>query len=828
MKKLLILGLLIALCIVVSPVLAATITTDKLDYAPEEIVTISGAGFTYQVPVTVTVTRPNGDSNAYVPYPQPAIPDESGSFSVSYQLDGIVGLYTVDAIDSNGLNAQTTFTDDQAFQVKFASSGLPAATTVQVTYNYYHSGTCAYTTNAVLNFNSPGPSGVVNTGHTQKDLSCPYELSYSFLTTIGSCSLTSPSSGTVTGSSGDLQTVTATYTCPPPNTPPVAEANGPYSGNIDDSISFYSTGSSDSDGSIASYDWNWGDGTAHGTGASPTHAYSTSGTKTVTLTVTDDDGATGTDEATVNVNAPPVVAADNDPVTVDEGQTAGNTGTVSDPDGDAITLTASIGDVTDNGDETWSWSYLTTDGPADSQTVTITATDEYGAKASATFALTVNNVAPTATFAANPTTLDEGSSFTLSLINPVDVTADLSGLKYAFDCGDGSGYGSFGSTDSISCPTKDNGDRSVKGKIKDKDGGASDYTASVTVNNVAPYDLALILVPTVPINENDVAKLSGTFKDPGTLDTHTVEIDWGDGSAKTTVNLAANVLAFGPESHQYLDDPSGTPDDYTISVTVTDKDNDAGTATKDITVNNVAPTVGAISGFTLDPIKVGISIPLVSATFTDPGTLDTHTALWDWDDGTTSAGTVTESGGSGSVSGSHSYLAAGIYTISVTVTDKDGGSGTSTATSYIVVYDPNGGFVTGGGWIDSPKGAWAADPTMTGKANFGFVSKYKKGATAPEGETEFQFKAGNLNFHSSSYQWLVVAGSKAIYKGSGTINGAGTYGFLLSAIDGSPDKFRIKIQNGDITVYDNQVSGETGDDASPTTSIVGGSIVVHK
>jgi hypothetical protein len=116
---------------------------------------------------------------------------------------------------------------------------------------------------------------------------------------------------------------------------------------------------------------------------------------------------------------------------------------------------------------------------------------------------------------------------------------------------------------------------------------------------------------------------------------------------------------------------------------------------------------------------------------------------------------------------------------------------------------------------------------MTGKANFGFVSKYKKGATTPEGGTEFQFKAGNLNFHSSSYDWLVVAGSKAINKGEGTINGAGNYGFMLSAIDGSkgiPDKFRIKIldkNNGDAPVYDNQVSGDTSDNADPTTAIAG-------
>ncbi|HEY8790490.1 MAG TPA: PKD domain-containing protein [Actinopolymorphaceae bacterium] len=56
--------------------------------------------------------------------------------------------------------------------------------------------------------------------------------------------------------------------------------------------SFSGTGSTDSDGTVASYSWNFGDSSALGTGASPTHAYANSGNYSVTLTVTDNDGAT--------------------------------------------------------------------------------------------------------------------------------------------------------------------------------------------------------------------------------------------------------------------------------------------------------------------------------------------------------------------------------------------------------------------------------------------------------------------------------------------------------------------------------------------------------
>ena len=117
---------------------------------------------------------------------------------------------------------------------------------------------------------------------------------------------------------------------------------------------------------------------------------------------------------------------------------------------------------------------------------------------------------------------------------------------------------------------------------------------------------------------------------------------------------------------------------------------------------------------------------------------------------------------------------------------------------------------------------------MTGKATFGFVSKYQKGASMPNGNTEFQFHVTNMNFKSISYDWLVIAGTKAQYKGTGTINGTGEYKFILTAIDGTLDKFRIKIWDkvtGNI-IYDNMLGVE--ETADPTTIIQGGSIVIHK
>jgi probable HAF family extracellular repeat protein len=251
--------------------------------------------------------------------------------------------------------------------------------------------------------------------------------------------------------------------------------------------------------------------------------------------------------------------------------------------------------------------------------------------------------------------------------------------------------------------------------------------------------------------------------------------------------------------------------------------------------SSAAPALGPISAN--DPAAAS-SLVSVNANFADADTADTHTAVWTWGDNSPAqAGSVLETGGSGTVSGSHAFSAPGIYPVSLTVTDSSGR--TATVSRDVVVYDPAAGYVTGSGWINSPAGAYKKDETLAGRATFGFVSKYQKGATVPTGNTEFQFHAARLNFHSENYSWLVVAGARAQYKGVGTINGLGSYDFLLTAVDGQinggggVDRFRIKIWyydatlQQDVVVYDNQIDSSTIGTANEGTELGGGSIVIH-
>jgi|GEM_PF-5249166 len=107
----------------------------------------------------------------------------------------------------------------------------------------------------------------------------------------------------------DTDTTTATISdISPDQSPPVADAGGPYLGVVGIPITFNGSGSTDADGTIVSYVWNFGDSTT-GTGVTPTHTYTIPGNYTVVLTVTDNDSLTHSNStiATINVSGPPTI-----------------------------------------------------------------------------------------------------------------------------------------------------------------------------------------------------------------------------------------------------------------------------------------------------------------------------------------------------------------------------------------------------------------------------------------------------------------------------------------------------------------------------------------
>jgi hypothetical protein len=286
--------------------------------------------------------------------------------------------------------------------------------------------------------------------------------------------------------------------------------------------------------------------------------------------------------------------------------------------------------------------------------------DKDGGRHEASTTVQVDNVAPTATFS-NTGPVDEGSSFTVSLTGVDDASAadEAAGFEYSFDCG--SGYGPFGAAASATCPTSDNGTRTVKGKIRDKDGGVREYTASVTVRNVAP---------------------TATFGNDGPVDEgtsfHLTLADAADvSSADTTAGFTyafdcgSGYGAFGSAGSRAC--PTSDNGVRAVKGKVRDKDGGEREYTASVTVRNVSPTITSFSGTNhlAGPLVFGSSSTFTTL-FADPGTADTWKADFWWQDGAPLTQTVSPFASGQTVT--HKFASVGCKWARVQVTDDDGGA----------------------------------------------------------------------------------------------------------------------------------------------------------
>ena len=183
--------------------------------------------------------------------------------------------------------------------------------------------------------------------------------------------------------------------------------------------------------------------------------------------------------------------------------------------------------------------------------------------ASATVNVLPVNDAPVAV-AGPDVTVDEGALVLFDGSASHDVDGDS--LAYHWDFGDGATASGIAPTHAYG----DNGTYIAKLTVTDSAGLWHSDELTITVDNVVPEIASLSVEPV--INEHGVATLSGTFFDPGLLDTHTVTVHWGDGSQET-LQLGGAERSF-VLSHRYLDDaPTGTPQDaYDVEVLLSDDD----------------------------------------------------------------------------------------------------------------------------------------------------------------------------------------------------------------------------------------------------------------
>src|SRR5262245_42761603 len=295
-------------------------------------------------------------------------------------------------------------------------------------------------------------------------------------------------------------------------------------------------------------------------------------------------------------------------------------------------------------------------------TATLTVTDSSGQTASDTATITVNNVAPTASFTNNGA-VTAGNSVTVSFSNQSDPSSvdTNAGFTYSYDFNNDGTFDVANSTSASASTTFTTaGTYTVTGRIADKDGGFTDYTTTVTVNDPAPTADA-------GVDQSADEGSSVSFKGSATGTGLSYAWDFGDGST-TTGTLTP--------SHTYADNGK-----YTATLTVTDSSGQTASDTATITVNNVAPTASFTNN---GAVTAGNSVTVSFSNQSDPSSVDTNagfTYSYDFNnDGTFDVANST------SASASTTFTTAGTYTVTGRIADKDGGFTDYTTT--VTVNDP--------------------------------------------------------------------------------------------------------------------------------------------
>ncbi|MFI7589619.1 PKD domain-containing protein [Spongisporangium articulatum] len=509
-----------------------------------------------------------------------------------------------------------------------------------------------------------------------------------------------------------------------PNQSPVAAFTSSVT-NL--TASFDATGSSDPDGTIASYAWDFGDGTTDA-GATASHTYAAPGTYSVKLTVTDNDNAktsvTHDVVTTLPPNQKPAAAftstATNLSVAFD--------GTAStDPDG---TIASYAWDFGDGGTSTQAApTHVFASGGT--YNVALTVTDNRGGTDTQTQAVTVSAANQSPTAVATPSCTNLACSFSSAGSSDPDGTI----ASYAWNFGDGT------------TSTQANPSRTYA--------AAGTYTVTLTVtdNKGATGTASTNVTVTAPANQSPTAaitpsctNLACSFSSAGSTDPDgtiaSYAWNFGDGTTSTQANPSRTYAAAGT---------------YTVTLTVTDNKGATGSTTQSVTVSaaNQSPT----AAFTQTCTNLACSFS--SAGSSDPdGTIASY--AWAFGDGTTST----------QANPSRTYAAPGTYTVSLTVTDDKGATGTTskavtvTAVASALAADAFGRTVANGWGTADAGGAWTISGASGNFAVTGGVAQQKlasaglgigaslNGVSQTSTDTLVTFSSDKVVSGNGAYVWV--------------------------------------------------------------------------
>lgn len=280
-------------------------------------------------------------------------------------------------------------------------------------------------------------------------------------------------------------------------------------------------------------------------------------------------------------------------------------------------------------------------------------------------------------------------------------------------------------------------------------------------------------------------------------------------------------------------------DDGTFTVTLTADDgvNAPVSDSATVSVDNVAPRLTLTAPNPWQLFKARTSMA-VTATFTDPGTNDTHTCTVDWDDNAVASAAADGRG----CTLRRSFAHAGMYTLGVRVSDDDGG--TDNGGVMIVVYDPDGGWTNLDAATATPAGALTgANPTGWSWSHL--TARYYTQAGPPTGEAKMWIPDVFRMEPTSRLEWLVVTpDGKVAAKGTSTTATGTAVGFVLYGYRGcaatgpdcqaGPSRMRAVVWPsstgaipGATITYDNVRGADYDVDRFAPLPLTSGSVQIH-
>jgi 6-phosphogluconolactonase (cycloisomerase 2 family) len=379
---------------------------------------------------------------------------------------------------------------------------------------------------------------------------------------------------------------------------------------------------------ISSYTVNWGDGQISTFGGAPsatptlTHVYAATGTPTIQVELDDRNGPhpdAGQLSLQVTSEHLPIASAGPGYSVPEGGSIQLDASTSSDPDQPGAALTYAwdfhgLGTFTDATGVAPTFSAAGFDGPS-AVTVELRVTDPRGLTSVTSVGISITNVAPVATLT-NDGPIDEGMSATASFSNPIDpAPADAATLHYSFahsEAGLAATYVAAGTSPAQAFPFGEAGTYTIWGRIMDKDGGYTDYSTDVTVNDVAP---SATLINKGPVQE--ASPVTVTFMDPSDPSLADTNAGFRYSFASDPALLATTYAAASPSaSTTFTFDNNGA---YTVYGRIFAQDGAYGDFTTPITVTNVPPTASFSNS---GPVDEGSS----AATVTFSNQYDVSTA----------------------------------------------------------------------------------------------------------------------------------------------------------------------------------------------------------